>query len=68
MDTPTDSVQTQPPAAPFVPPVPARKNTSWGTIIALLLILGFIVVGAFYAWGKRISQEPGYTATPSTHV
>lgn len=44
---------------------PVRKNTSWGAIIAILLILAMVVVGAFYAWGKRVAEQPGYTASAS---
>lgn len=53
----------QPVSTPSTPEVPAKKNSSWGVVIALLLILAMMVVGAFYAWGKRINQQSGYTAS-----
>ena len=40
----------------------ASRNASWGTIIVILVMLGMIVTGAFYAWGKRIAQEEAYEA------
>ena len=44
--------------APIVDPatLAKQKHASWGAIIVILLILGMVVVGAFYAWGKRIAQ------------
>jgi hypothetical protein len=71
MDTPiTTPVNTVPPAseaspvasAPAMPPVKAEKK-SWGPMIAIILILAFIIVGAFYAWGKRIANDQQPTAT-----
>lgn len=44
------------PAAPSEPPS-KKKNSSWGVIIFIFLMLGLMVIGAFYAWGKRISQD-----------
>ena len=43
-------------ATPALPPR-TPKQQSWGTIISLLIIVAMIVVGAFYAWGKRIAAE-----------
>ena len=34
-----------------------RRNASWGAIISITIILAMVIVGAFYAWGERISQE-----------
>jgi hypothetical protein len=52
---------------PIIPPAPAdapKKSSSWGVIIAILIILGMMVVGAFYAWGKRVNQgQAGYTTS-----
>jgi uncharacterized membrane protein (DUF485 family) len=39
----------------IAPPTPSQQ--SWGTIIALVIIVAMIVVGALYAWGKRISDQ-----------
>jgi len=44
-----------------VPGVPSQKQQSWGVVISIVVIVGMIVVGAFYAWGKRISQERAFT-------
>ncbi|MDO8624242.1 MAG: hypothetical protein Q7R54_02700 [bacterium] len=49
----------QSPAAnpqPIIKP-PTPKQQSWGTIVSLVIIIAMIVVGAFYAWGKRIAEE-----------
>lgn len=35
----------------------ASRNASWGTIVVILVMLGMIVTGAFYAWGERIAEE-----------
>ena len=44
--------------------VPSQKAQSWGAIISIIIIVLMIVIGAFYAWGKRIAQENALT-TPS---
>ncbi len=45
-----------PTPAPAIPPrTPAQQ--SWGAIIAMIIIVLMIVVGAFYAWGKRVAEE-----------
>ena len=36
---------------------PSASQQSWGVVISIVVIVGMIVVGAFYAWGKRISEE-----------
>jgi len=56
--------QPSQPVPAIKPPTP--KQQSWGTIISLVIIIAMIVVGAFYAWGKRIAEEQslvpeGYT-------
>jgi len=33
------------------------KNASWGAIISIVIILAMVIIGAFYAWGQRISEE-----------
>jgi uncharacterized protein HemX len=33
------------------------KNASWGALISIAIILAMVIVGAFYAWGQRISEE-----------
>ena len=39
-----------------------KRKASYGALISIFLILAIVVVGAFYVWGKRISQE-GPTVT-----
>jgi len=38
------------------PPMPSPKAQSWGVVISIIIIMLMIIVGAFYAWGERISQ------------
>ncbi|MFA5744625.1 MAG: hypothetical protein WC887_00160 [Candidatus Paceibacterota bacterium] len=45
-----------PPSEP-VPPMPSRAQQSWGVVISIVVIVMMIVVGAFYSWGKRLSQN-----------
>ena len=35
----------------------ASRNASWATIIVLIVIMGMIITGAFYAWGQRVAEE-----------
>jgi hypothetical protein len=44
------------PQAPL-PGVPSPQAQSWGVVISIIVIVGMITVGAFYAWGERIAQE-----------
>jgi hypothetical protein len=39
------------------PGTPSPKAQSWGALISIVIIVLMIVVGAFYAWGKRIAEE-----------
>lgn len=39
-----------------------RRGGSWGAAIALLLILGIIILGAYHAFTERLSQAAGTTA------
>lgn len=45
--------------------VPSQKQQSWGVVISIAIIVLMIVIGAFYAWGKRIAQE-NTILTPTT--
>ncbi len=36
---------------------PVKGKPSYGGLLAVLIILIAIVVGAFYFWGERVSQE-----------
>jgi hypothetical protein len=49
---------------PLKPPSP--KQQSWGTIISLIIIVLMIVVGALYAWGKRIAEQQAFIEQTST--
>ncbi len=55
-----------PPGEP-VPPigVPSPAQQSWGVVISIVIIVLMVVIGAFYAWGKRIAQENALIA-PTT--
>lgn len=50
METPAPSTTTN--TEPTI-----RRNASWGAILSIFIILVMVVVGAFYAWGQRISEE-----------
>ena len=39
------------------PGVPSPEQQSWGTLLAIVVIVLMVVVGAFYAWGARIAQN-----------
>jgi hypothetical protein len=41
----------------------SAEQNSWGALIAIVVIMAIVVVGAFYAWGKRVAQEHGLPAT-----
>ena len=51
---------------PSQPGVPSPKQQQWGTVISMIIIVLMIVVGAFYAWGKRIAQNSQYTPAESS--
>ncbi len=42
--------------------VPSQKAQSWGAIVSIIIIVLMIIVGALYAWGKRIAQQQALTA------
>ncbi len=48
------------------PGVPSQKAQSWGVAISIVVIVGMIVVGAFYSWGKRIAQESALITPPTS--
>jgi hypothetical protein len=43
-------------------PSPARQ--SWGALLSIIVILGMIVVGAYYAWSKSMQER----AAPQTEA
>lgn len=52
---------------PLLPPeTPSHQQQSWGVIISIVIIVLMIVIGAFYAWGKRIAQQNAPTASTAT--
>ena len=36
--------------------VPSPKAQSWGAVLSIVIIILMIVIGAFYAWGQRITE------------
>jgi hypothetical protein len=44
------------------PGIPSPKAQSWGAAISIVVIMLMIIIGAFYAWGKRVAQENALTA------
>lgn len=44
---------------PVIDPAPAEasRNGSAGSVIAILLIVVLLVIGAFYVWGQRLSER-----------
>lgn len=36
---------------------PGKTNASWGAVIGVILVLALLIVGAFYFWGKRVSES-----------
>ncbi|MEK7086284.1 MAG: hypothetical protein AAB709_02665 [Patescibacteria group bacterium] len=50
----------------LTPGVPTPAQQSWGTLIAIIVIVLMIVIGAFYSWGKRIAEEQELMTLPVT--
>lgn len=50
----------------------AKKGAAYGTILGIVLIVGVLVVGAFYVWGERLQQDqapvPANDATGSADI
>jgi len=42
---------------------PSPKQQSWGTVVSILIIVAMIVIGAYYAWNKRLAEQHAYTTT-----
>jgi len=49
-----------PPITPTQSLLPSPKQQSWGALISIVVIVLMIVIGAFYAWGKRINETNQY--------
>jgi hypothetical protein len=45
------------PAPVTLPGVPSPARQSWGAVISIVIIVLMVIIGAFYAWGQRISQN-----------
>ena len=45
--------------------MPSRAQQSWGAFLSIVIIVLMIVVGAFYAWGKRVAEEQPYPVDQS---
>ncbi len=46
------------------PGIPSPKAQQWGVVISIVIIVLMIVIGAFYSWGKRISEEKALITAP----
>lgn len=60
----TEPVTKLPPSNFGAPPTPTQQ--SWGTVISIIIIVLMIIVGAFYAWGKRIAEQTPPTSSSSS--
>ncbi len=45
---------------PHMEPVTPNRKPSYGGIVAILIILLGVVIGAFYFWGECIAEEPAH--------
>ena len=43
-----------------------HRNASWGAIISITIILAMVIIGAFYSWGQRVSEERAAQAQSQT--
>ena len=61
-----DELPISPPETTIPPAMPSPKAQSWGALISIIVIVLMIIVGAFYAWGQRISEGnlPETSTTP----
>ncbi len=46
--------------------MPSARQQSWGVVISIVVIVGMITIGAFYAWGERIEEERALTMPTET--
>ncbi|MFA7302511.1 MAG: hypothetical protein WC030_02065 [Candidatus Paceibacterota bacterium] len=51
-----------------LPNPPSRKQQAWGAVISIVVIVLMVVVGAFYAWGKRIAQQQPLGTVPADQL
>lgn len=45
-----------PPETVIPPQMPSPSAQSWGAVISIIIIVLMVIIGAFYAWGKRVSE------------
>lgn len=45
---------------------PSPQAQQWGVVISIVVIVSMIIVGAFYAWGKRIAEQNALTSQAIT--
>jgi uncharacterized protein HemX len=68
MDTAPESqaavIDTHVPVLDPNPAVEIRTTSSTGSVIAILLIVLLLVMGAFYVWGQRLSEARAVPVTP----
>lgn len=46
--------------------MPSPERQQWGVVISIIVIVGMIIVGAFYAWGQRIAEQNAFNASTAT--
>jgi hypothetical protein len=46
--------------------MPSTRQQSWGVVVSIVVIVGMIIMGAFYAWGERIAEERALTMPTET--
>jgi len=46
--------------------MPSPKAQSWGAVISIIIIVLMVIIGAFYAWGQRISESNNLPTASST--
>ncbi|VAW32914.1 hypothetical protein MNBD_CPR01-180 [hydrothermal vent metagenome] len=50
------------------PPVSTVTQQSWGAVLAIFIILIMIVLGAIYAWNKRVASMKTITANQPASI
>lgn len=61
------TLRFNPPPSPM-PALPSKRAQSWGTVISIVIIVLMIIVGAFYAWGKRIAENEVVFPSPTSEA
>jgi hypothetical protein len=53
-----------------LPSPPTVEQQNWGAMISIVIIVLMIIIGAFYAWGKRLATQQAYiqqSAVPANY-